>query len=111
MKRSGRLRPVAIRKIAQVAERRAFVRQILQERLWCEACDRRLSQHVHEIKTRARGGSILDPANVLALCSRCHRWVHDHPEAAYDRGLLAHSWDDTLRKLHEADPVRRALGR
>jgi hypothetical protein len=43
---------------------------------------------IHEPLTRARGGSILDPANTVALCRVCHDWIHDHPEGAAAIGLL-----------------------
>jgi signal recognition particle subunit SEC65 len=47
---------------------------------------------VHEIKTRARGGSIVDPANLLLACRPHHDWAHGHPREAAELGLLAHSW-------------------
>jgi len=47
-----------------------------------------LAVELHEPLTRARGGSILDPANTVAICRSCHDWVHDHPEAATKIGLL-----------------------
>ena len=47
-----------------------------------------LSVDLHEPLTRARGGSILDPANTIAVCRSCHDWIHDHPKAATDLGLL-----------------------
>lgn len=43
---------------------------------------------MHEKLTRGRGGSILDPDNVLALGRRCHNRVHDNPKWATERGLL-----------------------
>jgi len=43
---------------------------------------------LHEPLTRARGGSILDPANTVAVCRSCHDWIHDNPTAATDLGLL-----------------------
>ena len=50
-----------------------------------------LAVELHEPLTRARGGSILDPANTVAICRSCHRWVHDNPEAATKAGLLESS--------------------
>ena len=47
-----------------------------------------LAVELHEPLTRARGGSILDPDNTVAICRNCHRWIHDHPEAATELGLL-----------------------
>jgi hypothetical protein len=48
----------------------------------------------HEPLTRARGGSITDPNNMVPLC----RWHNDElaaeePAWAYPLGLLKHSWD------------------
>ena len=43
---------------------------------------------LHEPLTRARGGSILDPANTIAICRSCHDWIHVNPAAATDLGLL-----------------------
>ena len=72
--------------------RRAFVQRILEERVWCEArwdagCFGR-AVDVHEPLTRARGGSILDPANAMAVCRRCHEQIHGHPREATERGFL-----------------------
>ena len=46
------------------------------------------SVDIHEPLTRARGGSILDVSNTVALCRVCHDWIHDHPESATQIGLL-----------------------
>jgi hypothetical protein len=51
----------------------------------------RLAREVHEPLTRARGGSILDPDNAVAICRICHSWIHDHPELAKSVGLLRSS--------------------
>lgn len=78
-------------KIAPV--RRAFVARILLERPVCQflGCAND-SYDVHEVITRARGGSILEPDNVKALCRKHHDWIHAHPEDATALGLLAPSW-------------------
>jgi hypothetical protein len=39
--------------------------------------------------TRARGGDILDPDNVKAICRPCHDWIHRHSAYALELGLLA----------------------
>ncbi len=54
-------------------------------RIW-EHCQRR-SRDVHEILSRSAGGSILDPANVVATCRKCHDFVHQHPALAESLGL------------------------
>ena len=53
------------------------------------------SVDIHEPLTRARGGSILDPANTVAVCRGCHDWIHAHPESATRLGLLASNRPET----------------
>lgn len=44
------------------------------------------NQH-HHVVPRGRGGKNTS-ANLLWLCPDAHGWVHDHPAAARDAGLL-----------------------
>lgn len=86
------------------SERRRLVEKVLRTRTRCEAgplvrkaqpgfeCGG-YSVDVHEPLTRARGGSILDEENTIALCRRCHDWIHEHPGMARQVGLLKNSWD------------------
>lgn len=70
------------------------VRMSEADRAFCEASWRRCSimaEHVHEPLTRARGGSITDPANMLPVCGGCHRRIHDNPRVAEMLGLLVRS--------------------
>lgn len=53
----------------------------------------RFADDGHEPLTRARGGSITDPDNVVLLCRPCHDELSEEPAWAYDLGLLRHSWD------------------
>ena len=48
---------------------------------------------VHELKTRARGGSILELSNCIALCRSCHSWITEHPAWASAHGFMLHAWD------------------
>jgi hypothetical protein len=41
----------------------------------------------HEILSRARGGSITDPANILPLSRECHSFVTQNPAIAERAGL------------------------
>jgi 5-methylcytosine-specific restriction endonuclease McrA len=43
---------------------------------------------VHEVVSRARGGSVTDMANCVHLCRDCHSWAHNHPAIAATLGLL-----------------------
>lgn len=98
--RRTRLNPVSEKRRKVSSERRRFVHNVLNDRPRCEAGalvrihDRGhrcfgYSTDVHEVLTRARGGDILDPENVRAICRRCHDWIHEHPAAALELGLLA----------------------
>jgi hypothetical protein len=42
---------------------------------------------VHHRQTRAQGGSNA-LTNLLAVCGRCHRYIHANPAAAYEHGWL-----------------------
>ena len=48
---------------------------------------RRYGTDAHHVQRRSQGGTD-DPSNLLWLCRDCHAWVHAHPAAARDRGLL-----------------------
>lgn len=106
MKRGGPLAPRSEKMKAKYAGsgavegRRAFVARILAERPACQACPRiaaidwavaarcgRRSVDVHELLARSAGGSILDDANVLAVCRSAHDWIGDHPLEALALGL------------------------
>ena len=106
MKRGGPLRrstpiaKVSAKRRRLNRDRAKFVADVLARRTVCEGghrivtvddrhrCDGR-PVDVHEVVTRARGGSIVDESNVIALCRACHDWIHTHPLAATTVGLLA----------------------
>jgi len=112
--RRTRLAPMSKKRRAVQKQRAALVRDQLTQRPWCEAGEIIRAQwtarfgaenaaklttdsawgcshtatDIHEPLTRARGGSILDAANTVAVCRGCHDWIHDHPAAATELGLL-----------------------
>ena len=59
----------------------------------CERCRYSFATDVHEILTRARGGSITDLNNLAVLCRPCHSWITEHPKEAHEQGWLKHSWE------------------
>ena len=91
------LRAVSAARAAENRLRRVIVGQLFPERPVCErpGCGH-WADDVHEPLTRARGGSIVDPDNMIALCRACHDEVTFRPESelewAYEAGLLRHSW-------------------
>lgn len=58
-----------------------------------------VASDVHEILTRARGGSILDLDNCLALCRPCHSWITDHPGWSKSHGFIVSSWASSAEFL------------
>ena len=98
MKRTP-LRRVSKKRAKVQRQRSAMVGRELDRRPTCEVgnmlylwengpyCLARASE-LHEPLTRARGGSILDPHNTIAVCRNCHRWIHDNPQSAPQLGLL-----------------------
>ena len=82
------------RKMTKIyVERRKLVAEMLEENPICKRCKERASTEVHEILSRARGGSILDKDNCVALCNRCHFWITTNPAQAKADGWLKNSWE------------------
>ena len=85
------LRPRSAAMSAVYVKRRILVAVFLAERPFCEAaipglCTGR-TVDVHELLSRARGGSILDEDGLLALCRACHDHVTAEPLWAEGHGL------------------------
>lgn len=74
-------------------ERIPLVKEMLEENPVCQRCWRAPSTDVHEIKSRARGGSITDKANLACLCRSCHDFITTHPAQAEAEGWSIHSWE------------------
>lgn len=75
-------------------QRRKIVAELLANQPLCAKCMRTYACDVHEIKSRARGGSITDLENLIVLCRECHSWITTHPAEALEQGWLKNSWDD-----------------
>jgi len=97
LERRTPLRAVSAKRQAENRLRRKVVVELFPERPMCAkpGCVR-FADDVHEPLTRARGGSITDPANMAPLCRECHDAVTFRPDSelgwAYEIGLLRHSW-------------------
>jgi hypothetical protein len=103
LQRHTPIRRVSPRRRALLGERAALRLRVLLARPVCEAgarleaalpghrCERDATD-VHEPLTRARGGSIVDEANSLAVCRACHDAIHRHPTLATALGLLVSAY-------------------
>jgi hypothetical protein len=77
-----RLTGVALKGVLGVVDRRAGGR--------CERCGRGMFvfDHHHR-KLRSRGGGD-SAANLVAICRRCHNWIHANPRQASVDGWMVH---------------------
>ena len=73
-------------------QRAPLVAALLEQHPTCQRCTTARATEIHELKSRARGGSILDETNLAALCHTCHAWITTHPAQAHAEGWLHHSW-------------------
>lgn len=83
-----RIRPVSDAGSLKLKAYRALKGPFLRRNRRCQrpGCHR-ASKEVHH--TRGRAGALLTAEEFwLALCRRCHCWVHDNPGKAREAGLL-----------------------
>lgn len=101
LKRTTPLRQVSKKRDRELKQRRKVIAEVMATRYRCEAIhlikqSEEAKGHrcggwavdIHEPLTRARGGSITDPANMVPVCRACHDWIHHHPKEATTVGLL-----------------------
>lgn len=97
MKRT-RIKPVSAKRARENRQRAKLrLRMIETHGVSCQAgilgvCDGRWTD-MHERLSRARGGSVTDPDNIVLLCRPCHRLITEHPAWAEANGWALHSWD------------------
>lgn len=100
MKRS-QMNPISKKRRAKITDEKPVRDLYLKEHPNCAA--KELGgclgpKHVHEILTRARGGSTGDKENFATLCDYHNEQVSQDADTmkwAYANGLLKHSWDET----------------
>lgn len=69
-----------------------LVRRLLEENPVCARCHSQRAVDVHEIKSRARGGSLDDEENLACLCRQCHTVITQNPRKAEEDGWSKSSW-------------------
>lgn len=74
-------------------ERIPIVVEMLAQNPLCQRCHQNQAVDVHELKSRARGGSITDKENLVVVCRPCHSWITTNPKLAREQGWLKNSWD------------------
>jgi 5-methylcytosine-specific restriction endonuclease McrA len=74
--------------------RAGVLRPMRQLTIRCPRCNRAEGLNGHELKSRAQGGSITDPANIILLCNPCNTWCEDNPREAAEQGWkISRKWD------------------
>lgn len=58
----------------------------------CRCCGKRAFLEVHHTRGR-RGALLTDTRHWLAVCRKCHTWIHNNPDEARNRGWLAKRGD------------------
>lgn len=86
-----RVNPVSDRRRAENRLRRDVVAVMRDQQPWCHAkvvpeCTNQ-PDDAHELLSRARGGSITDPENIILVCRADHEWITTHPAEAEALGL------------------------
>lgn len=96
LRRSERLAPRSKKRAADDRERGKVIRALFPAGEFHQCAVPGCASEAtdpHEPLTRARGGSVTDPHNIVGLCRLHHNEIHLEPDWAYDLGLLRHSWD------------------
>lgn len=94
LERNTPIRPVSASRAAENRERAKVIAVLFPPGTLCGCGCGRLATDVHEILSRARGGSITDPPNLAPLARwPCHREITDEAPWGYAKGLSRHSWD------------------
>jgi hypothetical protein len=90
--RKSSLKPVSAKRNSSMADYKRAKKEIMQRSNG--ACEARVpgvctggAEHAHHKRRRSKGGKD-EAANLIAVCFHCHEWIHTHPGAAVDAGLL-----------------------
>ena len=81
------LPPVSKKRATEQRQRTRMLRETFGPDPVCARCGKP-ADDAHELLSRARGGSIIDPANIVPLCRADHRWITEHPAQAQAEGWL-----------------------
>jgi 5-methylcytosine-specific restriction endonuclease McrA len=73
------------KRVSEQRQRSAMLKEVFGADPDCARCGMP-ADDAHEVLSRARGGSITDPANIVPLCRSCHDFVTTHPAQAAEEG-------------------------
>lgn len=82
------MRAVSKKRAAELRKRRRIIERMKADGpVLCAKCGAR-ADDIHELRSRARGGSITDPENCVPVCRPCHSWITEHPIEATAEGWM-----------------------
>lgn len=84
------MRAVSKKRAALQRARRKLIAS-MGEPMCAVGCGRK-ADDLHELLSRARGGSITDPENVRAVCRGCHDYITRNPAWAEANGWSVKRW-------------------
>lgn len=85
LKRTTPVKPVSSKRAKEQRQRSKMLAEVFGTSPACARCGAP-ADDAHELLSRARGGSIVDPQNIAPLCRSCHRWVTVNPRQAETEG-------------------------
>lgn len=93
LNRQKPLRSMSSKRAKQQRDRVKALKSIDADQQVCQRCGVERATDAHEVRTRARGGSITDLSNIRLLCRVCHDFLTRSPRQAEAEGFVIHSWD------------------
>ena len=85
LKRNTPVKPVSAKRAKEQRQRTRMLTEVYGTNPPCARCGGP-ADDAHELLSRARGGSIIDPTNIVPLCRADHRWITEHPAEAAAEG-------------------------
>ena len=70
----------------------------------CARCFMPGQEWHHRRSRRVRGPHQHCPCNGVLLCQFCHRWAHNHPEEAQERGFIVSIYEDHPASVPQRRP-------
>ena len=82
------MRAVSRKRAAELRKRRRIIERMKADGpVLCQRCGQR-ADDLHELRSRARGGSVSDPENCVPVCRTCHDWIGTHSIQATAEGWM-----------------------
>jgi len=85
-KEKKRLRKVSRKRAKEIAIYSALAKDFKKAHPVCQVCRHNRTKDVHH--KEGRGPNLNNVATFIAVCRGCHKYIHDNPSWARERGYL-----------------------